>query len=57
MYMQCIQLTTHERYYIIHEIHNDGVTAAEGNGHTVVMDAGAEGVHTMEICLSVVYCI
>ena len=29
--------------YVMYEIHDNGVAAAEGGGHTIVMDAGAEG--------------
>ena len=34
--------------HLLHEIHNNGLAAAEGGGQPVVMDAGAEGARAMK---------
>ena len=45
------------RSYILHEIYNNGLAAAEGGRQPVVMDAGAEGARVINNALSVAYCI
>ena len=34
--------------HLLHEIHNNGLAAAEGGGQPTVMDAGAEGARVMK---------
>ena len=57
MHMQHVKHTIENKQCILHDIHNKGVAAAEGGGHTLVMDAGAEGACVMNDALLVFCCM